>query len=113
MKTVHDLPEVERHILEKLRSSIHQVFPDWTVQVTLFGSRARGDAQPDSDMDILLEVDKERVEFPEKQAIRRIAGEFSIVTGIVISLFIVDRRILLERGDFSIFENIRDEGIPA
>jgi hypothetical protein len=31
VKTVHDLPEVERHILEKLRSSIHQVFTDWTI----------------------------------------------------------------------------------
>jgi hypothetical protein len=47
VKTVHDLPEVERHILEQFRSSIHQIFPDWTIQFTLFGSRARGDGYPD------------------------------------------------------------------
>lgn len=52
------------------------------------------------EMDIVHEVDKERVEFTEKQAIRRIPGKFSLMTGIVISLFIMDRRILLERGDF-------------
>lgn len=79
----------------------------------LFGSRPRGDAESDSDMDILVEVERDRVTFPEKQAIRRVIGEFSIETDVIISLLIVDNHILQERGDFSLFQNIRDEGIPA
>jgi len=33
--------------------------------MTLFGSRARGDADPDSDMDVLVEVETARVSFVE------------------------------------------------
>ena len=113
MKTVSDLPEVERHILKELPLRIRKLFPDWTIYLTLFGSRARGDADSDSDMDILLEVERDRVTFPEKQAIRRATGEFSIETNVIISLLIVDRYTLRERGDFSLFQNIRDERNPA
>jgi hypothetical protein len=33
--------------------------------------------------------------------------------GIVVSLLVTDRRLRHERGDFSIFESIREEGIPV
>lgn len=36
------------------------------VQIYLFGSRARGDAQPDSDWDFYVVIDKE-AEFPQRQ----------------------------------------------
>lgn len=112
MKTVSDLPQTERIVLEELRSQIIRAFPDWTFRMTLFGSRARGDAEPDSDMDILLDVDAEHVSFLQKQALRRIAGELSMKGGIVLSLLVADRTLRQERGDFSIFQNIREEGIP-
>jgi predicted nucleotidyltransferase len=113
VKTLQDLPEVERAVLEALRSRIRREFPDWTFRMTLFGSRARGSAEPDSDMDVLLEVEQEHISFVEKQRVRRAAGEVSIETGIVLSLLIVDRHMRKERGDFSVFQNIREEGIPV
>lgn len=113
MGTVKDLPERERRVLGELRKRIQQEFPDWTFQMTLFGSRARGDADPDSDMDVLVEVETARVSFPEKQRLRRVAGEVSINFGIVLSILVADRRLREERGDFSIFQTIREEGIPA
>jgi predicted nucleotidyltransferase len=81
--------------------------------MTLFGSRARGDAEPDSDMDVLLDVDTEHISFSQKQTFRRIAGEISIQAGIVLSLLVADRTLRQDRGDFSIFQNIRAEGIPV
>jgi hypothetical protein len=64
-------------------------------------------------MDILLEVEQEHVSFAEKRRIRRAAGDVSLESGIVLSLLIVDRSMRRERGDFSIFHNIREEGIPV
>lgn len=113
MKTIFDLPQTERAVLEELRARIGRAFPDWTFRMTLFGSRARGDAEADSDMDVLVEIDTETISFPEKQRIRRIAGEVSMDTGIILSLLTVDRSLKRERGDFSIFQNIREEGIPV
>jgi predicted nucleotidyltransferase len=113
MKTVEDLSKAERAALEELRVRIHHEFPDRAFRMTLFGSRARRDAEPDSDMDVLLEIDQEHISFAEKQRIRRVAGEVSIKTGIVLSLLIVDQHMRKERGDFSVFQNIREEGVPV
>ncbi len=113
MRTIQDLPEPERKALGELRRRIQQEFPDWSLRMVLFGSRARGDADPDSDMDVLLEVETERISFPDKQRLRRVAGEVSIDFNVVISLLTSDRRLRAERSDFSIFQNIREEGIPV
>lgn len=113
MRTVKDLPETERGVLGELRKRIQQEFPDWSFRMTLFGSRARGDAEPDSDMDVLLEVDVEHVSFAEKQRVRRVVGEISIDSGVVVTALISDRQLRAERGDFSIFQTIREEGIPV
>lgn len=113
MKTILDLPQTERAVLEELRVRIGRAFPDWTFRMTLFGSRARGEAEPDSDMDVLLDIEQDHISFAEKQRIRRAAGEVSLESGIVLSLLIVDRHVRKERGDFSVFQNIREEGIPV
>lgn len=113
MRTAEDLPEAEQRVLGELRRRIRQEFPDWSFRMILFGSRARGDADPDSDMDVLLEVETERVSFAEKRRLRRLAGEVSMDFGLVVSTLISDRHIREERGDFSIFQTIREEGIPV
>ena len=87
------------------------VLPGMSTRMTLFGSRARGDAEPDSDMDVLLELDVERFDLATKRRIRRLAGEVSLKHSLVISFLLVDRALARERGDYSIFANIQDEGI--
>lgn len=46
-----------RDILLKLRQHFGEVYRDRLVNVILFGSQARGDAQPESDIDILIALD--------------------------------------------------------
>jgi predicted nucleotidyltransferase len=113
MRSFETLSQDERKALEQLKTRLAQEFPGWGFRMTLFGSRARGDAEPDSDMDVLLELDTEKISFSEKQRIRRIAGHVSMETGIILSLLTVDRVLKWERGDFSIFQNIREEGIQV
>jgi uncharacterized protein len=45
----------ERELLEKCRDAVREIVP--TAEVILYGSRARGDAGPESDYDLLVLVD--------------------------------------------------------
>ena len=113
MRTITDLSPYEQRVLSDLRQEIARRLPELRFRMTVFGSRARGDAEVDSDMDVLLEVETDRLAFPDKRPLRDIAGEISLASGIILSLLVVDRQTMRERGDFSLFENIRDEGIAV
>lgn len=112
MRTIDTLSAQEQAALADLQQRVREALPGRSMQWTLFGSRARGDAEPDSDMDVLLELDVERLDLATKRRIRLVAGEVSLKHGLVISFLLVDRAQARERGDYSILTNIREEGIP-
>jgi predicted nucleotidyltransferase len=113
MRTITDLSPDEQRVLSDLRQEIARRLPALRFRMTIFGSRARGDAEADSDMDVLLEVETDRLAFPDKQRLRQIASEISLASGIILSVLVVDRQTMQERGDFSLFHDIRDEGIAV
>ena len=49
----------KEYILGKIKEILRQVAPN--AKVILFGSRARNDAHPDSDWDILILIDKDKI----------------------------------------------------
>lgn len=54
----------DKPILDLIRNTIREQEP--TVEIILYGSRARGDARPDSDWDVLVIVDKPHLNLKER-----------------------------------------------
>lgn len=105
--TTHD-----KAVLEQLRTSLqdhvllHQMY--------LFGSRARGDADPDSDMDVLVVVDGAVTEELEER-VRYVAWEVGLEHGVLIAP-VVSSRDEWENGieRYSLLAlAIESEGVPV
>ncbi|MCS6305758.1 MAG: nucleotidyltransferase domain-containing protein [Nitrospira sp.] len=112
MRTIEALSAQERAALADLQRDVREALPGVSMRWTLFGSRARGDAEPDSDMDVMLKLDIERLDLAIKRRIRWLTGEVSLKHSLVISILMMDCAQARERGDFAIFANIHEEGIP-
>lgn len=82
-------------------------------RIWAFGSRARGEASWDSDLDLLVVV--KALDRPRDLAIRRIAWEVGFERGFLVATVVVDEE-QFERGPISestLLVTIRREGIAA
>ncbi len=97
-------------ILTGLRRQLKTLYGDRLTQVILYGSQARGDAQPGSDIDVLI-VLKGPVD--PGDGITRVGGftaRMSLRHNVVISCaFVSDERFRSEQSPFLL--NVRREGV--
>lgn len=57
-----------QQIMQAISQRAHEVTPPGST-IMLFGSRARGDARPDSDWDVLVLLDKEKITFQDEDEV--------------------------------------------
>lgn len=104
--------QIDTYIAEVVRRLIGGLDPDTgVVRVYAYGSRVRGDCDPGSDLDLLLEV-REVTPVVKRRILDR-AWELSLEEGYVISVAVVSQGAL-ESGPFSVSEyarNVREEGV--
>lgn len=97
-------------VVEQIRKIIHEIAP--TSKAILFGSEARGEARSDSDIDLLILVDGEKMSLEQEESITLPLYELELKTGVTISPIIMLKK-LWENRPFKtpFYINIVNEGI--
>jgi len=89
LKELRTATERERIILARCRDAIKSL--DSSIEVILYGSRARGDAKPESDYDLLILTDGETT-LRREDAFRRQLFPIELDTGAVLTVILVSRK---------------------
>lgn len=77
-----------REMLDTCKASVRRLIPD--AEVVLFGSRARGVGEPDSDYDLLVLCDAEDTE-ELSQKIRDALYDVALAHDVIVSAFVYSR----------------------
>jgi predicted nucleotidyltransferase len=97
-------------ILDSISTAIHENDPD--AEAYLFGSRARGDNQPDSDWDILILIDNIEITNEIEDKFRDDLYDLELESGQIISTFIYSKEYWKNRLIFSpLYTSVKKEGI--
>jgi predicted nucleotidyltransferase len=102
----------DRTAVSEYIECVQERFPDRVLAVTLFGSKARGDADAESDIDLLVLVDVESDEF--RSELWHIASEVSLDYNVVISprVFGQARWAETRRIRLPLYRAVEADGIP-
>ncbi len=100
-------------LVQELCSGLKPLFPNGSMEAILFGSYARGDAENDSDIDVMVLVDSPREDIAEKTwEISGIAADLLLNSGIVVSPIVENRIYFQQNADFlPFYKNVNREGV--
>lgn len=100
----------KERVIHSIRETVGKVLPTGA-KVVLFGSQARGDAREDSDWDILILLNKDRVNNMDFDDIAYPLIELGWKIGIMINPILYTYKDWQKR-DFTLFhKNVEQEGI--
>jgi predicted nucleotidyltransferase len=107
------LTRVEREavhiLLERIRHELHSA----RVSATVFGSRARGEGDPESDLDLLVVL--ERDDFETRQRVFDLAYEVYLETDVMIAPLVMSQEALdtLRQSGRRLAREIERDGVPV
>jgi len=97
-------------ILEKIKASVASVVPE--AELILYGSYARREEKTESDIDVLILLDKEVISLEDEIKIAYPLYDIEYSTGIIISPLILSKNEWEKRHRITPFyENIQNEGV--
>lgn len=97
-------------ILQQLKQDLMALYGDRLIHLTLFGSQARGDEEPESDIDVLVVLNSPVNPGEEIKRTGKIVADLSLEHDVVIScLFMAE--IDYQTRNSNLLRNIRNEGV--
>jgi predicted nucleotidyltransferase len=100
----------KKQILSEIKRLV--LLQEPSAEIILYGSHARGDFHPDSDMDLLILLQKDIISYADEKRISNPLYELELKTQQVISPFIKSRKTWYEKyPNTAIFINIKEDGI--
>jgi len=98
------------NIIHQIQLIMHRIEPN--AQTILYGSEARGEARVDSDIDLLILVDKDKVPVEEEKKIIGALSDLSLQVGVIISSIILPKSKWENRSlKTPFYVNVQNEGI--
>ena len=98
------------NIVDQIRQTIRRMEP--TATAILYGSEARGDARPDSDIDVLILLDGDKRNLKRESALSGELYEVELASGVLVSPTIMLRKQWEQRPfKTPFYVNVMNEGI--
>lgn len=83
-----------------------------TATVILYGSHARGQNKKNSDIDLLILVDNDKVSYSDEQRIKYPLYDLEFETGKVISPLVLSRKVWETRHSITpLYKNVKKDGV--
>jgi len=96
-------------ILQEIKRRVSAVVP--TAEVLLYGSYARGEQGPESDIDLLILVDKSKVSYEDRKSITYPLYGLEMDSGIMISPIVLPRAVWdAQHGSTPLFKEVARDG---
>ena len=101
----------EEKAIDTFVQQLHARFGQDVIDVRLFGSKARGEAGPDSDVDILILVTRSNYDL--KHAILWLAAEISLAYDVLLSTRVIpaDAWEKMAQGETLFYRTVHAEGV--
>ncbi len=99
-------------VLAELKQALAQIYGERLKGVYAFGSYARGEASPDSDLDVLIVLDHVESYRAEIKRTSHLIAALSLDSGISLSRVFISEGEWLD-GQTPFLLNVRDEAVPA
>ena len=100
----------QEEVIQRIKELGERILPEGA-SLWLYGSRARGDARPDSDWDVLAIVDKPRLSLKDRSNLQYPLWDKGLEIGEEINVFPYTRK-QWEQGPLTFFKhNVMTEGI--
>jgi predicted nucleotidyltransferase len=105
------LSDREKVALEAVVVALHHLYGPRLRRLILYGSKARGDATPESDIDILALIEDVNSRFEERRRINAVVVPIALKHNVLVSVLPVDAEFYESATIHPFYRNVRAEGI--